>query len=101
SFRGTATEASETQGKVLVFPNPVTPDYQGTIGIRGLPENSIVKITEANGRLLYQTRSLGGQAIWDGKDYNGRRASSGVYLVLALDENKQEKVVTKIVVVSR
>jgi hypothetical protein len=60
-----------------------------------------VKITEANGRLVYQTRSLGGQAVWDGKDYTGHRASSGIYLVLAQDENKQEKVVTKIVVVSR
>lgn len=101
SFRGTATEASENKDQVLVFPNPVKPDYQGTIGIRGLPENSIVKITETNGRLVFQTRALGGQAVWDGRDYNGRRAVSGVYLVLALDENKQEKVVTKIVVVSR
>lgn len=101
SFRGTATDAAETKNNVLVFPNPVPPSYNGTIGIRGLPENSIVKITETNGRLVYQTRSLGGQAIWNGKDYKGNQASSGIYLVLAVDETKQEKVVAKIVFISK
>ncbi len=100
SFRGSATDALETQGNVIVFPNPVPPGYTGTIGIRGLPENSFVKITEMNGRLVYQTRSLGGQAVWNGKDYKGNKASTGVYLVIAVDELKQEKVVTKIVMVA-
>ncbi|MFL5772606.1 MAG: two-component regulator propeller domain-containing protein [Flavisolibacter sp.] len=101
SFRGSATEAAETISNVKVFPNPVPPGFNGNIGIRGLPENSWVKITELNGRLVFQTRALGGQAIWNGKDYRGKQASSGVYLVLSLDDAKQEKVVTKIVFVSR
>ena len=99
SFRGTATEAAETKGHVLVFPNPVPPDFNGTIGIRGLPENRVVKITEANGRLVYQTRSLGGQAVWNGKDYQGRKAATGIYLVIAVDNIKGEQVVAKIVFV--
>lgn len=101
SFRGTATEAAETKSNVLVFPNPVPPSYNGTIGIRGLPENSIVKITETNGRLIYQTRSLGGQAVWNGKDYKGNQASSGIYLVIAEDDTKQQKAVAKIVFISK
>jgi ligand-binding sensor domain-containing protein len=101
SFRGTATQSEETKNKVLVFPNPVPPAYNGNIGIRGLPENSIVRITETNGRLVYQTRSLGGQAIWNGKDYKGRQTSSGIYLVMAEDEMKQEKIVAKIVFISK
>ena len=72
SFRGTATEAAETTDSILVYPNPVPAGYTGTIGIRGLPDNSQVKITETGGRLVFQTRSLGGQAIWNGKDYQGR-----------------------------
>ncbi|WP_121352536.1 type IX secretion system anionic LPS delivery protein PorZ [Flavisolibacter nicotianae] len=99
SFRGGATDAEETKSHVLVFPNPVPPGFTGTIGIRGLPENSLVKITETNGRLVYQTRSLGGQAIWDGRDYKGRKAATGVYLVIAVDNLKGEQVVTKIVFV--
>jgi hypothetical protein len=46
---------------------------------------------------VYQTRSLGGQAVWNGRDYKGSKASSGVYLVMALDETSAEKVVAKIV----
>lgn len=101
SFRGTATEGNEANSNVLVFPNPVPPNFAGAIGIRGLAENSIVKITELDGRLVFQTRALGGQAVWDGKDYKGRRISSGVYLVLVSTDSKTEKTVTKIVFISR
>ena len=85
----------------MVFPNPVPPTYTGTIAIRGLAENSIVKITEMDGRLVYQTKALGGQAVWDGKDYRGRKISSGVYLVLVSTDDKTEKTVTKIVFISK
>lgn len=85
SYRGDATVADETGTALLVFPNPVPPGYTGSIAIRGLPDQSLVKITELDGRLVYQTRSLGGQATWNGTDYTGRRVSSGVYLVLVTD----------------
>lgn len=101
SFRSTATEGKEENEKVLVFPNPVPPDFTGTIGIRGLVNNAIVKITELDGRLVYQTRALGGQAIWDGKNYRGQRISSGVYLVLVSDDWKKEMIATKIFFISR
>jgi ligand-binding sensor domain-containing protein len=101
SFRGTATEAAEEKGNALVFPNPVPPGFSGTIGIRGLPENSTVKIMESNGRLVYQTRSLGGQANWNGNDYRGRKAAPGVYIVMAVNDNKEEKAVAKIVFIGR
>lgn len=100
SFRSTATEGGPKHQSVLVYPNPVPPGYSGTIGIRGLAENSTVKITELDGRLVYQTRALGGQAIWDGKDYRGRRISTGVYLVLVSD-GKKETQAARIVFISQ
>ena len=60
--------------------------------------NAIVKITELNGRLVYQTRSLGGQAIWNGKDYTGNKVASGVYLVIARNDAGEEKIITKIII---
>jgi ligand-binding sensor domain-containing protein len=99
SFRSTATEGGETNSNVLVFPNPVPPNYNGTIAIKGLVDNALVKITELNGRLVYQTRALGGQAIWDGKNYKGEKIASGVYLVIIRDNTGLEKIVTKIVLV--
>jgi hypothetical protein len=101
SFRSTATEGGETNTNVSVFPNPVTPGYSGTIAIRGLVNNAIVKITEMDGRLVYQTRALGGQAVWDGKDYKGRKISSGVYLVLVSDDGRKENLAAKIIFISK
>jgi hypothetical protein len=101
SFRGTATEGQQANSNVLVFPNPVPPGYNGTIAIRGVAENAIVKITGLDGRLVYQAKALGGQAIWDGKDYKGRKISTGVYLVLIDSEDKSKKTSTKIVFISR
>ena len=101
SFRSNATEGGETNNNVMVFPNPVPPGYNGTIAIRGLVNNAIVKITELDGRLVYQTRGLGGQAVWNGKDYRGRKISSGVYLVLVSDDGRKENRATKIIFINQ
>jgi len=63
--------------------------------------NGIVKITELDGRLVYQARSLGGQAVWDGRNYRGQKISSGVYLVLVSDEGRKERTATKIFFISK
>src|SRR6186713_1705643 len=96
SFRSTATEGGETNSSVLVFPNPVPPGYGGTIAIRGLVQNARVKITDISGRLVFETRAQGGQAVWSGKDYTGHRPQSGIYLIFATDDNGAEKLATKI-----
>ncbi len=101
SFRGTATEGGETHRDVLVFPNPVSPGFSGWIAIRGLANNAIVKITEPDGRLVYQTRALGGQAVWDGRDYKGRKLVSGVYLVLVTDDARRKQWSGKIVFIGK
>jgi len=96
SFMGTATEGTTEHTNVVVYPNPVPPGYQGTIAIRGLAANAQVKITEMDGRLVYQVKAEGGMATWNGRDYKGNRISSGVYIVLATDEQNKEKVAAKI-----
>lgn len=96
SFRSTATEGGDKNDNVFVFPNPIPPSYNGSIAIRGLVNNALVKITELDGRLVYQTRAYGGQAVWDGRNYKGGRISSGAYLVLITDDAGKERLVTKI-----
>lgn len=84
SYQGDAiTGFRVNQKKIEVFPNPVRPEYFGDITIRGLARDAIVKITDVNGKLVYETKALGGQAIWNGNDYNGRRVQSGVYLIFS------------------
>lgn len=103
SYRGEATEGGNSfSTDVKAFPNPVRPEYDGPIAIKGLAAESVVKITDIRGRLIYETQSIGGQAIWDGRDYNGRKASPGVYLVFAnndVDFGKPARAATKIVIV--
>ena len=68
---------------VEIFPQPVRPDYAGPIAIRGLGQDADVKITDVQGRLVFETTAVGGTATWDGRDYTGRRPASGVYFVWA------------------
>ena len=92
SFRSTATQGPEIQEeKLLVFPNPVRPNYNGTIAISGMVTNANVKITDTYGNLVYQTTALGGQAIWNGKNFDGQRVATGVYLVFSTDEDTGEQ----------
>ena len=84
SYRSDAIEGGRVhRSDVKVFPNPVRPDYFGPIAIQGLARDADVKITNITGELVFETRALGGQAIWEGNDYNGRRVNSGVYLVFS------------------
>ena len=101
SFRGTATSGGGVYANVLVFPNPVPPGYNGSIAIRGLVNNALVKITELDGRLVYQGRANGGQLTWNGLNYLGSKISTGVYLVLVTDDTRKEKMATKIVVIAK
>jgi hypothetical protein len=59
-----------------------------------------VKITDIAGTLIYQTKALGGQAIWDGKNFSGERAHTGIYLVFCTNDDGSKTTVTKILFVN-
>jgi ligand-binding sensor domain-containing protein len=98
SIKGDALLGKAIHSDVLVYPNPVRPDYDGPIAVKGLARNANVKITDANGTLVLDTQALGGQLIWDGRDYSGRKAAPGVYLVFstASDTENIDTAVAKI-----
>ncbi|MGB1217911.1 MAG: two-component regulator propeller domain-containing protein, partial [Saprospiraceae bacterium] len=91
TYKSDATTGKKIHSSdVYAYPNPVTSDYEGPIAINGLPQNADFKITDINGTLIHEGIANGGQAIWDGKDYNGRKASSGVYLVFSANANNPQ-----------
>ena len=100
SYRGTAIEGNDSFTDVYAFPNPVVHDYSGPIAIKGLIDNTTLKITDISGTFVYETKSEGGQAIWDGKNFNGVRVSTGVYMVFCTNEDGSQKAVTKILVIN-
>jgi len=99
AYKGTATEGGETFSGVYAYPNPVKEDYYGLIGIKGLVANAQVRITDIQGNLIFSTKADGGQAVWDGNNFNGRKAKTGVYLVYAGNDTGSEKIVTKILII--
>ena len=100
SYKGTATKGETEYSNVLVYPNPVTEDYAGPIAIKGLVTNADVKITDISGTLIYQTIAEGGQAIWNGKNYSGEKAKTGVYLVFCSNTDGSKTLVTKIMLIN-
>lgn len=107
SFRSTATETVPILTDVVVFPNPVRPEYNGPIAIKGLTGRSDLKITDIAGNLVWKqdatnsayqrdTGVFGGQTIWNGRTLNGQRARSGVYLVFISNNDGSETMVAKI-----
>lgn len=100
SYRGTATYAFDAPMEdIHAFPNPVRPDYDGTIAIKGFTRNAIVHITDAAGNTVYSTRAAGGQAVWDGRTHEGKKVASGVYYVFASAEDGTMRSATKILIV--
>lgn len=100
SYRTNATDGNEIQeNSVLVFPNPVQPQFNGVVGISGLVANAFVKITDVSGRLVYQTRANGGTASWDLTSQNGNRAESGIYFIFSGNEFGKESLVTKLAII--
>lgn len=93
--------AAESFSNVYAYPNPVRPDYSGLITIRGLMENSLVKIADSEGNVVRNLQSIGGMATWDGCNYSGTPVKSGVYFVLSSqNENEMSSgAVTKILII--
>jgi hypothetical protein len=99
SYRSNSTQPSESLSAVTIFPNPVRPGYGGEVGIKGLMNESVVKITELSGRLIYETTSQGGTASWNLNDYTGRRARGGIYMVFIVSGDGTEKLAGKLAVI--
>ena len=91
--------------EVYAYPNPVRPEYEGPIAIRGLAQDAEVRITDMDGKLVFKTDALGGQAIWDGFNLEGNEVAGGVYLVFSSSSSdpfgrgEVDAYVTKILVV--
>ena len=100
SYRSSASTGGPENTDVYAYPNPVESAYNGPIAIKGLVTNADFKITDISGNLIYSGTAEGGQAIWYGNNFNGRRAQSGVYLVFVSNDDGSEKLVTKILFIN-
>ncbi|NTV84206.1 MAG: hypothetical protein HGA23_07905, partial [Bacteroidales bacterium] len=100
SYKSDATNGTDPPTNIYAYPNPVRPGYTGPIAIKGLARDAIVKITDITGTLIYETRAEGGQAIWNGYNFDGRRANTGVFLVFISGDDGSNTEVAKILFVN-
>jgi hypothetical protein len=100
SYRADATGSSPAFENVKIFPNPVTAEFNGVVSISGLSTDATVKITDISGKLVWQTDAHGGTATWNTRDYTGRRAATGMYLVIAVSQDGSDSVVGKIAIIN-
>lgn len=100
SYRSESVEPEPTLDKIVVFPNPVYRNFTGNIAIKGLVENSNVKITDVAGNLVYTINAEGGQVLWNGRNFDGEKVKTGVYLVFISNRDGSATEVTKIMVLN-
>lgn len=98
SYKGTASKGYETNTNVIVYPNPVRPEHQGIVGIKGLVTDALIKITTTSGAFVTHLKAEGGQATWDCTDINGRNVEPGIYLIFVSDETGNETYATKVLI---
>ncbi len=99
SYKGVSTNGSENLESVVIFPNPVRPEFNGNVAITGLMNKCNVKITDIEGNLVHEAISEGGTMEWDTKVFGKRKVASGVYMVFISSEDGMETKVKKVMIV--
>ena len=100
SFKNIIMEGGEDYSAIIAYPNPVKPNYTGSVYISGLVDNSVVKIADEAGNFVWETKSQGGRVEWPLKSFTGNRVASGVYVVYAAIPTGELKAVTKVMVIN-
>lgn len=99
SFLGVSTKSSDDLTNVYVYPNPVRPEFFGTVKIAGLTDKANVKITDIEGNLVFETTSEGGTIEWDTSAFGNYKVASGVYMVFVASQDGLDSTVKKIMIV--
>lgn len=99
SFLGTSTKPNDSLSDVFVYPNPVRPNFVGTLKISGLTDKANVKITDIEGNLVYETTAAGGTIEWDTKAFGKHKVASGVYMIFVASEDATDSTVKKVMII--
>ena len=100
SYMSDAIEPATDFNEIYAYPNPVHPNYKGLITIRGLMANTQVRIVDANGNLVTNIPSNGGEAIWDMTNAQGDRVATGIYTILCNTADGSGHGTTKILIMN-
>ncbi len=99
SFKGISTDASKNLNNVIVYPNPVRPEFNGTVKISGLMEDANIKIADIGGNLVFETFAEGGTIEWDTTAFGKYKVASGVYMIFISSGDGTETKVKKVMII--
>lgn len=101
SFMSDAVDPQDELDKnnIKVYPNPVRPEDRKLVRVTGLAFNTNVKIANAAGKLVYEGTSNGGEFTWNCRTTAGKQVASGIYYILATDENGKKGASAKVLIV--
>jgi len=99
SYTEISKEAVGSMDKLKVYPNPFVYSRHEQITIEDLSDETTIRVIGADGSNFREIATRGGRIQWDGLDSFGNQLSSGVYFLVAIDENGGEKGIGKVVIV--
>jgi len=99
AFNANATNSAENLENVVIQPNPVRPNYNGNIIIKGLVDGANIKITDISGNLVDENTVSGGTYEWNQTAFGKYKVASGVYIVMVTTKDGDETTVEKVMIV--
>ena len=87
--------------ELFIYPNPfVITNNENKLVIKGLVRNSQIKILTISGKLVNELETPGGGITqWNGLDLEGKVVSSGIYLIVAYDEEANNVATAKVAII--
>ena len=91
---------------VHAYPNPLRPEHIAKgipVTITGFGKedaDTVIKIVDTAGNLVYETVTKGGMATWDGRRKGGAVVSTGIYIVIYVTKDGKDHGTTKILIVN-
>ncbi|MHB9039969.1 MAG: type IX secretion system anionic LPS delivery protein PorZ [Melioribacteraceae bacterium] len=103
ALQTSSVQPLQSFGEVFVYPNPfVVGDGATSLTIDGLVGNSSIKIFTISGKLISDFTTPGGRiAFWDGKDLNGNLVPTGIYIIVAYDQEANNVKTSKVAVIRK
>lgn len=93
-------DTDKSFSNIRAYPNPVRPGFTGLISIGGLTDGSVVRISDVNGNVVFDTISNGAVATWNGCNKAGKRVAPGVYFAHVISADGKKKDVTQILIIA-
>lgn len=100
SYTGTIKAGVAEMDELKIFPNPYNYNEEsGNIIVEGLADATKLNVLTSDGRVINRIETRGGRIEWDGRDFRGNRVGSGVYVLVAVDENNGGRGTGKVVII--